>query len=106
MPAGKKPDGTVRAIMLEKYNLDPSHAVLLEGVTYPPERLSSMAMSLGPMTQMLQMVITDSKYRGKWESAVKKTFQHMPCIDDFIKLSKTNKESNTVGLILRLYVYL
>lgn len=74
MPAGKKPDGTVKAIMLEKYSLDPSHSILLEGVTYPPERHSSMAMSLGPITQMIQMVTTDRKYRGKWEAAVKKPF--------------------------------
>lgn len=62
-----------------------------------------MAMSFGPMTKMLQMVITDGKYRGKWEAAVKKTFQHLPCIADFIRMSKTNKESGVVGPVLRMY---
>lgn len=103
MPAGKKQDGTIKMIALEKYQLDPSHAILLEGVTYPPERRSSMAMSLGPMTQMLQMITTDSKYRTKWESAVKRTFQHLPCIDEFTRLSRTTKEASALGPILRLY---
>lgn len=29
MPAGKKTNGTVKTIMLEKYSLDPSHSILL-----------------------------------------------------------------------------
>lgn len=103
MPLGKKDDGTPRVFPLERYCLEPGHAILLEGVTYPPERRSSMAMSLGSMTQLLQMVITEGRFRAKWENAEKRTLQHLPCIDDFIALSKTAKISSLIGPVVRLY---
>lgn len=41
-----------------KYGLNGSHHILLEGFTYPSERRSAMAQSMGPMTTLYLHVRT------------------------------------------------
>lgn len=93
MPIGKTEAGAVKYVQLDKYGLGAAHGVLLEGVTYPPERKSSMAMSVGPLTAMLTMINSTGKYRSKWENAVKKMLAHCPLIDDFIRITKREKSA-------------
>lgn len=66
---------------LEDMGLTKTHEVLLEGVTFPPEKKSSIAQSLGCMTQCLMLIYSDDKFTSKWKNAVLRTFSHFPHID-------------------------
>ncbi|CAG9840682.1 unnamed protein product [Diabrotica balteata] len=68
-PKGKAADGTLKQFSVIKYGLNGSHHILLEGCTYPPEKKSAMAQSVGPMTALLQHITVDRQYRGKWTAA-------------------------------------
>lgn len=51
-----RPDGVTTEFPVRKYGLTGVHHVFLEGFTFPPEKRSSMAQSMGPMTTVLCMV--------------------------------------------------
>ncbi|KOB74833.1 Uncharacterized protein OBRU01_04679 [Operophtera brumata] len=51
-----KHEGSLIEFPVSKYGLNGAHHVLLEGCTFPPEKRSSMAQSVGPMTAFLCMV--------------------------------------------------
>lgn len=80
----------------KKVRLSPDHAIHLEGITYPPERRTSMSMSLAALTTVFCMLRTKEKYRGKWEGAVKKTLSHVPATNDFISLTEVNPAAEYV----------
>lgn len=96
-------DGVTTEFPVRKYGLTGAHHVLLEGCTFPPEKRSSMAQSMGPMTSVLCMLRSEGMYRQKWASAVKRAFNHIPIIDDIIEVTKTQRRaqdiSTTVGLL-------
>lgn len=96
-------DGVTTEFPVRKYGLTGAHHVLLEGCTFPPEKRSSMAQSMGPMTAFLCMIRSEGMYRQKWASAVKRAFNHIPIIDDIIEVTKTQKKaqdiSTTIGLL-------
>lgn len=102
MPVSKEADGTARLVEVKKYGLNGSHHILLEGCTFPPERRSSMAQSLGPMTAMLCMLRNTGKYRPKWVDAVKRAFSHVPCIDDIIETTRNVNKSGDVHNMISL----
>ncbi|KAK9873561.1 hypothetical protein WA026_022974 [Henosepilachna vigintioctopunctata] len=60
MPIGKNGE-TVQSFPVEKYGLNGSHHILLQGCTYPPEKRSAMALSFGPMTALLCHIRTEEK---------------------------------------------
>lgn len=80
-----------REIPAHKFGLNGAHHILMEGVTYPPERQSAMAQSLGPMTAFIKMLTTEGKYRDKWVNAVKRCMGHIETIDDIISLVKSGR---------------
>ncbi|GLV38106.1 hypothetical protein CBL_10073 [Carabus blaptoides fortunei] len=87
MPIGKVVNFT-DASKVSAYGLQGMHHILLEGITYPPERRSSMAQSMGPMTAFLCMLRSKSPYREKWAGAVKRSMSMISCIDDIIEVTK------------------
>lgn len=101
MPVAKDADGTIKQVEVKRYGLNGSHHILLERCTFPPERRSSMAQSLGPMTAMLCMLRNTGKYRPKWEDAVKRAFSHIPCIDDIIETTRNANKASDVHNMIR-----
>ncbi|KOB65068.1 Uncharacterized protein OBRU01_23417, partial [Operophtera brumata] len=74
MPLTKR-EGSLVEFPVAKYGINGAHHILLQGCTFPPEKRSSMAQSVGPMTAFLCMVKSDGIYRKKWASAVKRAQQ-------------------------------
>jgi len=98
MPLSKVGDKST-AFQVEKYGINGSHHVLLEGSTYPPEKRGSMAQSVGPLTALLCHIRTEDKYRKKWTDAAKRAMAHIPMIDEILDLVKGKRASEVRGLI-------
>ncbi|CAG4939126.1 unnamed protein product [Colias eurytheme] len=96
MPVSKK-DDVMQEVPVKKYGLNGAHHILLEGSTFPPEKRSSMAQSMGPMTAYLCMIRSEGIYRDKWASAVKRAFNHIPIIDDIIEVTKGQRKAADVS---------
>nr|QMP82211.1 nucleocapsid protein [Coleopteran orthomyxo-related virus OKIAV184] len=89
---GKTAEGGIQGTPISSMGLNGSHHILLEGISYNPERRTAMVQSLGPMTVFIQMLRTkDAKYRKKWEDAVKSQMGSISCIDDIITTSRSTK---------------
>lgn len=88
-----------RSFPVDKYGLMRQHHVLLEGSTFPPEKRSSMAQSIGPMTALLCYVRSEEKYTKKWARAVKIAMSHIPIIDDIIEVFKGKRAYEIAPLI-------
>nr|QMP82185.1 nucleocapsid protein [Blattodean orthomyxo-related virus OKIAV181] len=101
MPTKKSGDSSY-AFPVFKYGLYGSHHVLLEGCTFPPEKRSSMAQSLGPMTVLLCYLKSDSKYEEKWKKACKRSMSHIPLIDDILTTLKGKKAYECASIISNL----
>lgn len=84
---------------VEKYGLDGSFHNLLEGCTFPPDKESSLAQSLGPMTTLLTYVRSPSMYAEKWKQSAKRAFAHKPFIDDIVNLIPGKSALELRGLI-------
>lgn len=93
----KKKDGLTTMNNVSSYGLNGAHHVLLEGITFAPERKSSMAQSLGPMAILIGMIRTEEEYRRKMEVAFKKAFLHIPHVDDVIELVRTRKSASDLA---------
>lgn len=52
MPISKE-NGKMKSLPVEKYGINTSHHMQMEGSTYLPEKRSSMAQSVGPLTALL-----------------------------------------------------
>lgn len=65
-----KSNGTTFNTGVDYYGLYSVHHPLLEGITIPPERKSSMAQSLGPMAALISLAKSDNdpKYAKRWKS--------------------------------------
>lgn len=101
MPITRADDVTTE-FPVRKYGLNGAHHVLLEGCTFPPEKRSSMAQSVGPMTALLCMLRSEGMYRTKWASVVKRAFNHIPIIDDIIEVTKTQRKASEVSTTVSL----
>ncbi|GLV44722.1 hypothetical protein CBL_20633 [Carabus blaptoides fortunei] len=90
----KKVDGDTKHIKVETHEFAGRHHVLPEGVSFPPERRTAMAQSIGPMTAYLSMIRSEGQYRKNWEDPVKRSMA-------MIKNSKglaANSRNNETGL--------
>lgn len=54
MPISKSATET-KAIKVSQYGLSPAHHCLLDGISFPPHKRSSLAQSIGPMTQLIMV---------------------------------------------------
>nr|QPZ88433.1 putative nucleocapsid protein [Soybean thrips quaranja-like virus 1] len=70
---GKSPEGIPLKMKIANFGLSKKHTPLCEGITYPPERKSAMAQSVGPVTSMIWLMLsTDNTYARKWASSTAK----------------------------------
>lgn len=61
------------------YGLSPAHQPLLEGISYPPMTRSTMAQSIGPLTNAIMIRETrNDVYKKKWKDALSKQISHLP----------------------------
>lgn len=89
MPISKGKDP--KFVNVSGWGLDAAHHILLEGISYPPDKKSAMAQSLGPMTIAIQCA-------RMWHMAMKKAFAHIPDIDSIIAEIKGQKSDKVKGL--------
>lgn len=81
---GKFPIGMsgVNTLMadLTQFGLNSSHHIHCEGITYPPMKRSSIAQSVGPMTQliMLYQARKNPRFSDKWKRACSRSLAHFP----------------------------
>lgn len=79
---GKKELAEVR-----EYGLSGVHHILLEGISFPPEKRAMMMKNLGEMTVLLSyMESVDKRSREKWLAAAKEIFVAIPNIDSILEL--------------------
>ncbi|KAK4882280.1 hypothetical protein RN001_005599 [Aquatica leii] len=102
MPIGRNNAGDVVQCNVSEYGLSGAHHILLSGSTFPPERRTSMAQSLGPMTILLSMIRTQATYRDKWKNAAKRAFAHIPNIDAILDILISNSKASDVSQIVSL----
>lgn len=95
----KKIQGVSQSYPVFKYGINGGHHILLEGCTYPPEKRSSMAQSLGPLTVLLCYIQADKMYEEKWKRAAKRAMSHIPMIDDILSVVKGKKSFEISGII-------
>lgn len=71
---------TIRSVRVSQYGLSGKHHMLLSGITYPPIKRSSMAQSIGPMTQAISLLRQRGRmnYSDKWTRALSRTLAHIP----------------------------
>lgn len=83
------------------YGLTSEYHILLEGLTVPPSRKSSLAQSLGPMTIMIMLLNQkgNERYEKKWKDAAKRVISHVPDSDDIIKALSGKKVSESRELM-------
>lgn len=65
---------------LTQFGLNSSHHIHCEGITYPPMKRSSIAQSVGPMTQliMLNQSRKNPRFSDKWKRACARSLAHFP----------------------------
>lgn len=86
---GKDEKGDPKGTPISCLGLNGAHHILLEGITYAPEKKTAMAQSLGPLTVLIQMLRTkEAKYRKKWEDALKSQLSSIAVIDDIISITR------------------
>lgn len=75
----KKKDGKEHVSRVADFGIGMEHHVLLEGITYPPEMASSMAQSLGGLTNAIKLCNENrtSMYSEKWRAAFTRAFSHI-----------------------------
>lgn len=96
-----KMGGIVKECKTSEYGLNMAHHVLLEGCSFPPERKSSLAQSLGPLTALIMLSRAQSQgiYGDKWRDAVKRDMAHIPEIDGIINAVKGRPAKDVKELI-------
>lgn len=65
---------------LTQFGLNSSHHIHCEGITYPPMKRSSIAQSVGPLTQliMLNQARKNPRFSDKWKRACARSLAHFP----------------------------
>lgn len=74
---GKNKVGNERGKNITAYGLNNAHIPLLHGVTFPPERRTSLLRGLGPMTLAI-MLIEENTYKQKIKDALLQSIKHLP----------------------------
>lgn len=91
MPISKSATET-KAIKVSQYGLSPAHHCLLDGISFPPHKRSSLAQSIGPMTQLIMVHRSQStpSYAGRWKKATMRSIGHLPKAEEIINKIKTS----------------
>nr|QPL15316.1 nucleoprotein [Hymenopteran orthomyxo-related virus OKIAV174] len=98
MPIEKR-NNQEKDVTLSQYGIYGVHHPLCEGVSFPPEKRSSMPQSLGPMTSLLCYMKSERRYIKKWSDAVKRDFAHFPEIDAVMSVLKEKDPAEVRSLM-------
>lgn len=98
MPIEKR-NNQEKDVSLSQYGIYGVHHPLCEGVSFPPEKRSSMPQTLGPMTALLCYMKSDRRYMKKWADAVKRDFAHFRDIDGIMAIIKEKEPVELRSLI-------
>lgn len=100
MPISKTATET-RAIKVSQYGLSPAHHCLLDGISFPPHKRSSLAQSIGPMTQLIMVHRSRStpSYSGRWKKAALRSIGHLPKAEEIVNKIKTSTREEAAGLM-------
>lgn len=100
MPINKKKDEE-KYVSIKQYGLDGPHHILLEGISFPPEKRSSMTQSLGPMTTaiMLSKHGSSVQFGQKWKDALARDCAHIPEIQSIVNMISGKQPSDIKGLL-------
>lgn len=74
-----------------------AHHILLEGISFPPQKRSSMAQSLGPMTTAIMVAKNGNsvQFGQKWKDALTRDCSHVPEIQTIVNLISGKNPSET-----------
>lgn len=102
MPINKKKDEE-KYVSIKQYGLDGPHHILLEGISFPPEKRSSMTQSLGPMTTaiMLSKHGSSVQFGQKWKDALARDCAHIPEIQSIVNMISGKQPSDIIKGLLR-----
>lgn len=100
MPISKSPTET-KAIKVSQYGLSPAHHCLLDGISFPPHKRSSLAQSIGAMTQLIMVHRTNStpSYEGRWKKAAMRSIGHLPKAEEIVNKARTSTREEVSGLL-------
>lgn len=100
MPISKTANET-KAIKVSQYGLSPAHHCLLDGISFPPHKRSSLAQSIGPLTQLIMVHRSQStpSYAGRWRKATFRSIGHLPKAEEIIDKIKTSTREEAAGLL-------
>lgn len=100
MPVSKTANET-KAIKVSQYGLSPAHHCLLDGISFPPHKRSSLAQSIGPLTQLIIVHRSQStpSYAGRWRKAALRSIGHLPKAEEIINKIKMSTREEASGLL-------
>lgn len=100
MPISKTATET-KAIKVSQYGLSPAHHCLLDGISFPLHKKSSLAQSIGPLTQLIIVHRSQStpSYAGRWRKAALRSIGHLPKAEEIINKIKTSTGEEAAGLL-------
>ncbi|CAG9814684.1 unnamed protein product [Phaedon cochleariae] len=90
-----KENNISKSYSIQKFGLTRAHYVSPEGIRFPPERKSSMAQSLGPMTFVMCYSLATLANENKFKEAVKKSLAHIPNVEGMFETLKEKYKSIT-----------
>lgn len=75
--------------------------MLLEGITFPPERRSAMVQTMGPLTILISLWKSKPDHRQKFLDAAKRTFSNYEEIDSSLNAIIRSQSADEVKPLLR-----
>jgi hypothetical protein len=89
-----------KMIPFDVLGVSPSFRQMCAGASWPVALRSSLAQSLGPMTQVTLLAqASGNKYGNKWVEAVTRTFAHIPQIGQIAMILKEKNWSEVQGIV-------
>nr|DBA44342.1 TPA_asm: nucleocapsid [Diachasmavirus orthomyxi] len=79
-------DGPVLDCATAQWGIKRQHDILCDGLNYAPEKKSSLAQSLGPMTIMWMLSRAQGPYQKKWKDAALRVMKMIPRMNEIIEL--------------------
>lgn len=87
-----------KAVKVSQYGLSPAHHCLLDGISFPPHKRSSLAQSIGPLNG--SQISKHSKLSaGRWRKAALRSIGHLPKAYEIINKIKTSTREEAAGLL-------
>lgn len=83
-----KTTGAESYIRTDAYGMQSAHHILLEGISFTPEKRSSMNQSLGPITTAIMVAKHGNsvQFGEKWKDALARDCSHVPEIQSIVNM--------------------